>query len=141
MSVTFTLYDERDLQELPALVKPMKFPLKFTVRQMRERNANRFKRMNALIRDICRHKYGRMTITEREHNREVNLWKQTSCWPRYDDPEPSPDTGEVLYLPKSREDLDDDQIKGICQWLDHYIDLKGIPRHDPQTRQRMGEAA
>jgi hypothetical protein len=118
-----------------------KLPLRLEFRQARERNAARFDRMNALIRDIARHELGRMTVSEREHERVVERWKRCDAWPRYSDPEPNYDTGEVMYLPKSRSDLDDDELKGICQWLDHYIDTHGVTRHDPQTLARAGEAA
>lgn len=133
MSITLTLDKASQLAELPNLLDKIgvRYPLKMTFRRKLEPDGQRFKRMNALIRDICRHKHGRMTVTEREHEREVDRWKRSDAWPRYDDPEPNPDTGEVMYLPMSRADLDDDQLKGVCNWIQHYIDSNNIPQHGP----------
>lgn len=141
MTHRLTIHNTRELAEANRMLGEQKLPLRLEFRQVRERNPTRFDRMNALIRDIARHELGRMTVTEAEHERVVERWKQTNTWPRYDNPEPNYDTGEVMYLPKSRADLDDDQIKGICNWLDLYIDTHGVTRNDPQTRERAGEAA
>lgn len=141
MTMRFTIDNPQQLADVVSAIGTEKFPMRVDLRQVRERDDNRFKRMNALIRDIARHELGRMSISEKEHERVVDRWKRTDVWPKETDPTPDYHTGEVLYLPLSRADLDDDQLKGICQWLDHYIDNHGVVRHDPQTRERSGMAA
>lgn len=141
MTHRLTVHSHAELIEIGRMLGEQKLPLRLEFRQVRERNPTRFDRMNALIRDIARHELGRMTVTEAEHERVVERWKRTDTWPKYNDPVPDYNTGEVLYLPKSRADLDDDELKGICSWLDHYIDTHEVPRNDPQTLERMGATA
>lgn len=87
--------------------------------------------LNAHLRDIARHKFGDFTVPERVFEQVVEDFKRTDIWPRYSDADPDVFTGEVLYRPKSRRDLTQAEAEGIVQWLEHFMEARGIPSNAP----------
>ena len=102
------------------------------VKQARAEFRNR--QLNAHLRDIARHRCGSFAVPERVFERVVEDFKRTDIWPRDSDSEPDYFTGEVLYRPKSRGDLSEDEAKGIVRWLEHYMAENNIPSNAPAER-------
>ena len=122
------------------LIPEDKLPIAVSIRKMRPlRDEDKNRLLNAHIRDIARHLHGNMTVPERLFERIVNDIKAMKVngahiWPRYSEPEPDTFTGEILYRPKSRSDLNNDEIRGIVNWLELYMAEKGITSHAPEER-------
>lgn len=122
------------LEAIPAKHYPIRIEVK---RDRPKRREDKNRLLNAHLRDIARHRYGGMTVPERVFEDCVDDFKRSEIWPKYSDPEPDYMTGEVLYRPKSRADLTDQEIRGIVDWLTIYmIDRKiqstaDIPQGEP----------
>jgi hypothetical protein len=104
--------------------------LGYVTKKIRRRESKN-RELNAHIRDIARHQYGAFTVPDRVFERVLEDFKRTDIWPRYADPEPDYFTGEQLYRPKSRRDLTDQEIRGIVNWLEHWMHEKEIPSNRP----------
>src|SRR5690242_10294585 len=100
----------RKLLELEDRHLPISIHLK---RIVKRRGEDKNRLLNAHLRDIARWRYGGMTVPEKVFERVVEDFKASEVWPRYSDPEPDYFTGEVLYRPKSRADLSNQEVSGI----------------------------
>jgi hypothetical protein len=110
------------------------YPIRLEVkRENRKRGEDKNRLLNAHFRDIARWRYGAMTVPERVFEQVVEDFKRSDVWPRYSNPEPDYYTGEVRYLPKSRGDLSDQEVRGIVDWLAWYILEHQIPVHAPEV--------
>lgn len=107
-----------------------KLPLTLTIKKYRKHHSDQqLKLLGAMFRDIARWKYARDVVPERLYENVVDDFKRTEIWPSYDNPEPDIFTGEVLYRKKSRRDLSNDEIKGIVQWLEHFMSEHSVVSH------------
>lgn len=105
------------------------------IEKLRERRSERKNReLNAHIRDIARWRCGQMRVPERVFEQVLEDFKGSDVWPRYSDPEPNVFTGEVLYRPKSRGHLSEEEAKGITNWLALFMVQHEIPSHAPTDR-------
>ncbi len=129
---------QEDMREFAQALSKMpadKLPLEVSItRILPRRKEERNRLLNAHIRDIARHRHGSMTVPERLFERILDDIKRADVWPRYSNPEPDEFTGEVLYRPMSRAHLSDKAISGIVNWLELYMQHKGIVSHAPVDR-------
>lgn len=104
------------------------YPIRIEVkREQKKRREDKNRLLNAHLRDIARHRYGGMTVPERVFEACVDDFKRSEVWPKYSNPEPDYATGEILYRPKSRADLTDQEVRGIVDWLTIYMIDRQIP--------------
>ena len=115
-----------------AVIPEKALPIRIHVQKERpKRREDKNRLLNAHLRDIARHRYGGMTVPERVMENVVEDFKRSDVWPRYSDPEPDYNTGEVLYRAKSRGDLNDAEVSGIVNWLSEYMNARGIQSYGP----------
>lgn len=132
-SIAIAVTDDEDRIQARRIIDHYETPFTLTAKHVnfrRKESKNRL--LNAHLRDIARWKYGEMTVPDRVFETVVDDFKRTDIWPRYDNPEPDVFTGEVLYRSKSRSDLTDEEIKGIVQWLEHFMSEKHVKSHAPE---------
>ena len=111
-----------------AVIPEKALPIRIHVQKERpKRREDKNRLLNAHLRDIARHRYGGMTVPERVFEACVDDFKRSEIWPKYSDPEPDYMTGEVLYRPKSRADLTDQEVRGIVDWLTLWMIDRQIP--------------
>lgn len=143
-------HSRHDLEEVARAVCDVpdaELPLRVELKRYRGKAQTRYlRRLNAQMRDIARWQYGQFTVPERVFDNVVEKTKHMRVdgkhiWPRYSEPDPDPYTGEVVYGPKSRADLNDDECKGICQWLDDFMITRSIPSNAPADNWQIPEAA
>lgn len=116
------------LSAIPEKFLPVRISVK---RERKKRGEDKNRLLNAHLRDIARHHYGGMTVPERVMDNVVDDFKRSEIWPKYSDPEPDYNTGEVLYRPKSRADLTDQEVRGIVDWLAIYMMERHILSYGP----------
>lgn len=132
--ITLTILSDASLahavKRLAALNENL--PLTLIIKKYRKHHSNQqLKLLGAMLRDIARWKYVVDVVPEHLYNRVLEDFRRTDIWPSYDNPEPDVFTGEVLYRKKSRRDLNIDEIKGIVQWLEHFMVEHGVISHAP----------
>lgn len=135
--ITVTILSDAELahavKRLAALSE--KLPLTLIIKKYRKHHSDQqLKMLGAMLRDIARWKYARDVVPESLYERVVEDFRRTDIWPSYDNPEPDVFTGEVLYRKKSRRDLNSDEIKGIANWLEHFMVEHNVVSHAPVDR-------